>query len=82
MLETELANGQHRFVLAHAEVDNVDYQADSQIKSVSSAHVNLIWFPYKSVSTGLELMWGERENKDGSTGDATRLQAMIKYKFN
>ena len=70
------------FVLAHAEVDNVDYQPDSQIKSVSSAHVNLIWFPYKSVSTGVEMMWGERENKDGSTGDATRLQAMIKYKFN
>ena len=69
-------------ILAHAEVDNVDYQPDSQIKSVSSAHVNLIWFPYKSVSTGVELMWGERENKDGSTGDATRLQAMVKYKFN
>ena len=70
------------FVLAHAEVDNVNYQPDSQIKSVSSAHVNLIWFPYKSVSTGVEMMWGERENKDGATGDATRLQAMVKYKFN
>ena len=27
-------------------------------------------------------MWGERENKDGSTGDATRFLVMIKYKFN
>ena len=70
------------FILAHAEVDTLYYQPDNQIEGASSAHVNLIWFPYKSVSTGVEVMWGERENKDGSTGDATRFQAMMKYVFN
>jgi hypothetical protein len=70
------------FVLAHAETDNTDYQLDGAIQSVSSAHVNLIWFPYPSVSTGVELMWGERENKDGATGNAIRAQFMMKYKFN
>ena len=70
------------FVLAHAETDSPAYQLDSSIESVTSAHVNLIWFPYKSVSTGVEVMWGERQNKDGAKGDAVRLQAMLKYKFN
>lgn len=70
------------FVFAHAETDAPDYQLASSIESATSAHINLIWFPYKSVSTGVELMWGERQNTDGATGDALRLQAMLKYKFN
>ena len=70
------------FVLARAEADATDLLPGSTIRKATTAHVNLIWFPYKSVSTGVELMWGERENQDGTTGDATRFQAMVKYKFN
>ena len=70
------------FVFAATDVDTTDYQLPDSIKSVSTVHANLIWFPYKSVSTGVELMWGERENIDGATGDATRFQFMVKYKFN
>mgnify|MGYP001828102302 FL=1 len=70
------------FVFAHADVDTTDYMLEDRIKSVSTVHANLIWFPYKSVSTGVELMWGERENMNGATGEATRFQFMVKYKFN
>ena len=70
------------FVLARAEADSSYLLPGSAIKRASTAHVNLIWFPYKSVSTGIEMMWGERENQDGSKGNATRSEAMVKYKFN
>ena len=69
-------------VLAHAEADSTTLLPGGTMRKSTTAHLNLIWFPYKAVSTGVELMWGERENQDGTTGDATRFQAMIKYKFN
>ena len=69
-------------VLAHAELDNSTFQPDSAIHKASSMHLNLVWFPYKSVSTGVELMWGRRENKGGADGTANRIQFMAKYVFN
>jgi hypothetical protein len=67
---------------AWTELDNSDYQPDDAIHRASSFHANLIWFPYKRVSTGFEIMYGERVNKDGASGDAWRAQYMAKYKFN
>jgi hypothetical protein len=43
--------------------------------------VNLFWSPWELVLIGGEVMWGERINKDGSRGDATRLQFAVKFKF-
>ena len=57
-------------------------QADNTIKTVGSFHVNLIYFPYKRISTGIEYMWGMRENYDGTRGTASRIQFMAKFKFN
>lgn len=65
-----------------AELDNSEYQPGSAIHRARSFHLNLIWFPYKLVSTGGEIMWGERVNKDGAKGEAWRFQYMFKYKFN
>ena len=67
---------------AVAELDNSEYQPGNAIHRAGSFHLNLIWFPYKLVSTGVEYMYGFRENKDGAEGTATRLQFMVKYKFN
>lgn len=68
--------------LAWAELDNSSLQADNAIHQAESAHINLIWFPYKKVSTGVEYMWGRRENKDGADGTAQRIQFMTKFVFN
>jgi len=65
-----------------AELDNSEFQPGSAIHRGRSFHLNLIWFPYKLVSTGGEIMWGERVNKDGAKGEAWRFQYMVKYKFN
>lgn len=57
-------------------------QTDDTIKSAGSIHANLIYFPHRMVSTGLEYMWGVRENKNGVEGTASRVQFMVKFKFN
>ncbi len=59
-----------------------DFQDNSTIREAGSFHANLVWFPYKMVSTGIEYMYGFRENKNGVSGDASRIQFMVKYKFN
>ena len=57
-------------------------QAPNTIKSAGSVHVNLVYFPYKRISTGIEYMWGMRENFDGTSGTANRIQFMAKFIFN
>jgi len=70
------------FSTAWAETDLSPDQAGSTIKRAGSFHANLIWFPYPRISTGIEYMWGVRENNDGIEGTATRIQFMAKFKFN
>lgn len=65
-----------------ASLDNSDLQPGSSIHRAASFHANLIWFPTSLASTGLEVMWGERTNKDGASGQAWRVQYMAKFKFN
>lgn len=67
---------------AWTELANSEFQPGDAIHRAGSFHLNLIWFPYKLGSTGFEIMWGERVNKDGAKGEAWRLQYMAKYKFN
>jgi hypothetical protein len=49
------------------------------MKSGESAHLNLIWSPYKKVNAGIEYMVLRRTNTDNINGIGTRLQLMIKY---
>jgi hypothetical protein len=64
-----------------AEIDSDPAQAATAIKSAQSLHVNLVFNAGQRVLIGGELMWGERENNDGSDGDATRLQISVQYNF-
>ena len=70
------------FSTAWTSTDLQPSQEGSTIKRAGSFHANLIWFPYKKVSTGIEYMWGVRENNSGIEGTASRVQFMVKYKFN
>ena len=42
---------------------------------------NLIWNPFGSLTVGGEFLYGWRDNKDGSTGNAPRIQFSAKYNF-
>lgn len=42
---------------------------------------NLLYYPAKNVMVGGELLWGERENNNGNTGQDTRVQFSAKFNF-
>jgi hypothetical protein len=52
------------------------------IDRLMDVRANVIWTPYRLVDFGGEVLWGERRNKDGSSGDAWRLQFAIIYRLN
>ena len=52
------------------------------IDRLHDARANLFWTPYRLVDVGGEVLWGRRENKDGSRGDAWRLQFAVIYRLN
>jgi hypothetical protein len=64
-----------------AEIDNDPAQSANAIGSTSSAHLNLVYDAGKRVVIGGELMWGERQNSNEVSGDATRLQVSMQYNF-
>jgi hypothetical protein len=66
---------------AWTDLEDIGQRAPDAIRSGGAGHLNLIWAPREKLSTGIELMWGTRENADGADGDATRVQTMIKYLF-
>jgi len=61
--------------------DNTDGQLGNAFKKGSYASANLLFYPVKNVITGAELLWGKRENKDGSSGNDDRIQFSTKYTF-
>lgn len=42
---------------------------------------NLLFSPTPRIDLGVELLWGERENKNRSNGYATQLQLAAIYRF-
>jgi hypothetical protein len=42
---------------------------------------NVVWTPYRLVDIGGELLWGERRNKNGASGDAWRFQFAVIYRL-
>lgn len=56
-------------------------QFDSEQHRGSYASVNLLYKPMQNVLVGAELLWGERENKDGKTGSDDRIQFSTKVSF-
>ena len=60
-------------------IEPSQYRDSTKMKSGSSAHINLIWSPYKKVNTGIEYMMLQRINGNNKEGIGSRFQFMIKY---
>ena len=64
-----------------ASLDENSRLSPSTIKQTTDARANLIWAAWKKVDIGGEVLWGERENQNGATGDALRFQFAMIYKL-
>jgi hypothetical protein len=64
-----------------AKVDNDPSQSGSAMKAARLGHFNVVHSPTAALDFGVELSWGERENADGSKGQAMRGQLALKYKL-
>ncbi len=64
---------------ATAEVTTDPAQAGSAIERIRDARINLIYNPIRVVEIGGELLWGRRDNRDGSSGEARRVMFAIAY---
>jgi hypothetical protein len=62
-------------------VDNVSAEPGSDYHSGQYVVANLRYYPAERVMLGLELLYGIREDKDGSRGDDVRLQFSAQYRF-
>jgi len=67
------------FSFGIVDIDNYDFQDGSDYKSTYRASANLIYNPTKNVQLGIEVLWGQRENKDKSKGTAMQGQFAARY---
>lgn len=63
------------------DVDNRSAQPGEAYDRTLYAALNVIWSPIKSVDYGFEFLWGERENKDGNSEDASRIMFGFTARF-
>lgn len=73
---------QSNFAGAIASVSTDASQPGGTIRQTRDIRGNLIWSPYQMVEIGAELLYGKRINRDGSEGDAVRLQFSMIFNFN
>ncbi len=69
------------FTTSWVFIDNFNYQEDKAYKSTIRASANLIYLPTPNVQFGMELLWGQRKNKDDTKGSASQLQFSARYNF-
>jgi hypothetical protein len=67
--------------LGIVNVENPGFVEGDAYKRTLRASANWIWTPTPRVDIGLELLWGERENEDSITGNASQTQLMARYRF-
>ncbi len=63
------------------QVQNTEAQLGAAYHQGNYTGGNLIWNPFGSLTVGGEFLYGWRDNKDGSTGNAPRFQISAKYNF-
>lgn len=69
------------FTLGAVDVNNPGFLEDDAYLSTLRFSSNLIWSPIPRIDIGGEFLWGERENEDGESGNASQLQMAVKYRF-
>ena len=69
------------FTLGFVNINNPSFIDEEAYKRTIRASANLLWNPTTRIDTGVEYLWGRRENKNGDHGDAQQIQMMVRYLF-
>ena len=64
---------------AESHFRNTSGQLPTDVNNLTYVATNLIWTPAKRFSIGVEYLYGKRENIDGGSGIANRLQFSVFY---
>jgi hypothetical protein len=67
--------------VSYLQVDNLSTQVDKAFKNSLYSTANFIWLPTEMTKVGVELQYGEIENKVGDTGDNFRIQTSFGFKY-
>lgn len=67
--------------LALGHFENDIPSRSNGINTLDTMHLNFMWNPWPSTTMGVELMRGELDNADGTSGEANRLQFMVQRSF-
>ena len=67
--------------LSWVNVDNLSFEDDAAYHKTFRGALNYIWSPTPRIDLGMELIYGERENKNRESATATQLQLSTKYRF-
>jgi hypothetical protein len=76
-----LKNLRSTLILGYTKVDNFDFQEDDAYRRTKRVTLNLLWSPIQSLDLGMELLWGERMNKNGERGNARQFQIVGTFYF-
>jgi hypothetical protein len=68
-------------IWGRVKVDNLSFMPGTSYKQTDRISLNALWSPVRSVDAGIEYIWGQRINEDGSRGTATQLQMRFRFLF-
>ncbi len=67
--------------VAYGRAEFMDSFSGSDLDTVNTIHGTLLWSPIERLTFGAEVIWGNREDADGSDDDAIRLQTSVQVNF-
>ncbi len=67
--------------VGYAELSNKEFQSNDAYKNSMSASLDGFWSIAEGAKVGVEYVFGQRWNKDGGTGQASRVWALFYYDF-
>lgn len=80
-LKLPLNHFRSSLIWGRVKVDNPSFMPGTSYKQTDRVSLNALWSPIPQVDIGIEYIWGQRMNEDGSRGTATQLQMRFRFLF-